>query len=98
MESDDVISGELSEGGEYVRYNLYGIMLEVTSKYVPPLRPIGRGAYGLVWLVQLLPFSLSCKFFILSAYSLMIITLLKLLVPLVHQRLSCYLILYVYFF
>ncbi|KAL0330038.1 UNVERIFIED_CONTAM: Mitogen-activated protein kinaseMMK2 [Sesamum radiatum] len=42
------ISGVLTHGGKYVRYNLYGNLFEVSSKYVPPLRPLGRGAYGLV--------------------------------------------------
>ncbi|KAL3652726.1 Mitogen-activated protein kinase 4 [Castilleja foliolosa] len=42
------ISGMLTHGGKYVRYNLYGNLFEVPSKYVPPLRPLGRGAYGLV--------------------------------------------------
>ncbi|KAL8498508.1 hypothetical protein ACS0TY_021731 [Phlomoides rotata] len=47
MESE--MRGELSDGGgEYVRYNVYGSLFEVSTKYVPPLRPIGRGAYGLV--------------------------------------------------
>ncbi|URD98588.1 mitogen-activated protein kinase [Musa troglodytarum] len=32
----------------YVRCNVYGNLFEVTAKYVPPLRPIGRGAYGIV--------------------------------------------------
>ncbi|KAL1220743.1 Mitogen-activated protein kinase 11 [Cardamine amara subsp. amara] len=35
-------------GGSYVQYNLYGNLFEVSSKYVPPLRPIGRGASGIV--------------------------------------------------
>ncbi|CAL5187509.1 unnamed protein product [Lathyrus oleraceus] len=34
--------------GRYVQYSLYGNLFEVSSKYVPPLRPIGRGAYGIV--------------------------------------------------
>ncbi|KAG8375007.1 hypothetical protein BUALT_Bualt10G0054700 [Buddleja alternifolia] len=42
------ISGVLTHGGKYVRYNLYGNLFEVSNKYVPPLRPLGRGAYGLV--------------------------------------------------
>lgn len=37
-----------THGGKYVRYNLYGNLFEVDSKYVPPLKPLGRGAYGLV--------------------------------------------------
>lgn len=43
------IKGVHTHGGRYVRYNVYGILFEVSSKYVPPIRPIGRGAYGLVW-------------------------------------------------
>lgn len=43
------IKGVLTHGGRYVQYNVYGNLFEVSAKYVPPLRPIGRGAYGLVW-------------------------------------------------
>lgn len=42
------IKGVLTHGGRYVQYNVYGNLFEVSAKYVPPLRPIGRGAYGLV--------------------------------------------------
>lgn len=35
-------------GGKYVKYSLYGNLFEVSKKYVP-IRPVGRGAYGLVW-------------------------------------------------
>lgn len=49
------IKGVLTNGGKYARYNLYGNLFEVSSKYVPPIRPIGRGAYGLVWLVRIHP-------------------------------------------
>ncbi|KAJ8448311.1 hypothetical protein Cgig2_021939 [Carnegiea gigantea] len=42
------IEGEIKHGGRYVVYNLHGSLFEVSSKYVPPIRPIGRGAYGLV--------------------------------------------------
>jgi mitogen-activated protein kinase 1/3 len=31
-----------------VLYNVYGNLFEVASKYAPPIRPIGRGAYGIV--------------------------------------------------
>ncbi|MBA0646263.1 hypothetical protein Goklo_014240, partial [Gossypium klotzschianum] len=37
-----------THGGRYVQYNVYGNLFEVPSKYVAPLRPIGRGAYGIV--------------------------------------------------
>ena len=43
------IPGVLTHGGRFVQYNIYGNMFEVTAKYVPPLFPIGRGAYGVVW-------------------------------------------------
>ncbi|PHT57684.1 Mitogen-activated protein kinase 4 [Capsicum baccatum] len=42
------IGGVIVHGGQYVRYNVYGNLFEVSSKYIPPIRPIGRGAYGLV--------------------------------------------------
>ncbi|XP_047321448.1 mitogen-activated protein kinase homolog MMK2-like [Impatiens glandulifera] len=42
------MKGVLTHGGQYVRYNVFGNMFEVSRKYVPPLRPVGRGAYGLV--------------------------------------------------
>lgn len=42
------IRGVLTHGGRYVQYNVYGNLFEVTKKYVPPLRPLGRGAYGIV--------------------------------------------------
>ncbi|KAL5747545.1 hypothetical protein ACOSP7_024549 [Xanthoceras sorbifolium] len=42
------IKGVHTHGGRYVQYNVYGNLFEVSSKYVPPIRPIGRGAYGIV--------------------------------------------------
>lgn len=45
------IKGIPTHGGRYVQYNVYGNLFEVSSKYVPPIRPIGRGAYGIVWWV-----------------------------------------------
>lgn len=46
---DQSTKGLATHGGQYVQYNVYGNIFEVTRKYVPPLRPIGRGAYGIVW-------------------------------------------------
>eukprot|EP00850_Spirogloea_muscicola_P019508 SM000192S04903 [mRNA] locus=s192:162255:164345:+ [translate_table: standard] len=40
--------GEALPGGAYVRYNVFGNAFDVHPKYVPPFRPIGRGAYGIV--------------------------------------------------
>ncbi|KAK4365415.1 hypothetical protein RND71_016773 [Anisodus tanguticus] len=42
------IRGVRIHGGQYVRYNVYDNLFEVSTKYVPRIRPIGRGAYGLV--------------------------------------------------
>ncbi|GER42004.1 mitogen-activated protein kinase [Striga asiatica] len=35
-------------GGKFTQYNVLGNLFEVPSKYIPPINPIGRGAYGLV--------------------------------------------------
>jgi len=40
-------------GGKYLRYNILGNVFEVYAKYAPPLQPVGRGAYGIVWFVLL---------------------------------------------
>ncbi|GLT46570.1 hypothetical protein SLA2020_203140 [Shorea laevis] len=45
---DHSIKGIPTHGGRYVRYNVYGNLFEVPRKYVPPIRPVGRGAYGIV--------------------------------------------------
>ncbi|MED6156487.1 Mitogen-activated protein kinase mmk2 [Stylosanthes scabra] len=42
------MTGVLTHGGRYVNYNLYGNLFQLPSNYVPPIRPIGRGAYGFV--------------------------------------------------
>ncbi|XWS38314.1 hypothetical protein CRYUN_Cryun19dG0121100 [Craigia yunnanensis] len=44
------IKGVLTHGGKYGQYNMYGNYFEVSSKYVPRIRPIGRGAYDIVWI------------------------------------------------
>lgn len=38
-----------TNGGQFIQYNIFGNMFEVTAKYRPPIMPIGRGAYGIVW-------------------------------------------------
>ncbi|KAG6634024.1 hypothetical protein CIPAW_12G090100 [Carya illinoinensis] len=38
----------LTHNGRYVQYNVCGNLFEVSAKYVPPIRPIGRGASGIV--------------------------------------------------
>lgn len=45
---DANILGVRTHGGGYTQYNIFGNIFEITSKYVPPIRPIGRGAYGIV--------------------------------------------------
>ncbi|GAA0172187.1 non-receptor serine/threonine protein kinase [Lithospermum erythrorhizon] len=42
------IPATLSFGGRFIQYNIFGNMFEVTSKYKPPIMPIGKGAYGIV--------------------------------------------------
>ncbi|WOL14844.1 hypothetical protein Cni_G23625 [Canna indica] len=37
-----------THGGRYLQYNIFGNFFEITSKYQPPITPIGRGAYGIV--------------------------------------------------
>jgi hypothetical protein len=43
----------LTHGGRFLLYNIFGNQFEITSKYQPPIMPIGRGAYGIVWYVPL---------------------------------------------
>ena len=43
------IPATLSHGGKYIAYNIFGNIFEVTAKYKPPIMPIGKGAYGIVW-------------------------------------------------
>ncbi|KAF6162177.1 hypothetical protein GIB67_008306 [Kingdonia uniflora] len=42
------IRGVITHGGRFMQYNVYGNLFEVSNKYVPPIRPVGRGAYGIV--------------------------------------------------
>ncbi|CAL5003978.1 unnamed protein product [Urochloa decumbens] len=42
------IKGTHTHGGRYVQYNVYGNLFEVSAKYVPPIRPVGRGACGII--------------------------------------------------
>ncbi|KAK4391137.1 Mitogen-activated protein kinaseMMK1 [Sesamum angolense] len=44
----DHIPATLSHGGRFIQYNIFGNIFEVTSKYKPPIMPIGKGAYGIV--------------------------------------------------
>ncbi|XP_052171083.1 mitogen-activated protein kinase 3 [Diospyros lotus] len=37
-----------THGGLFIQYNIFGNLFEITSKYRPPIMPIGRGAYGIV--------------------------------------------------
>ena len=39
----------LSHVGRFIQYNIFGNIFEVTAKYKPPIMPIGKGAYGIVW-------------------------------------------------
>jgi mitogen-activated protein kinase 1/3 len=42
----------MTHGGRFLLYNIFGNQFEITSKYQPPIMPIGRGAYGIVWYVR----------------------------------------------
>ncbi|KAI5421836.1 Mitogen-activated protein kinase mmk2 [Lathyrus oleraceus] len=46
--AENNIRGIPTHGGRYLQYNIYGNLFEVSRKYVPPIRPVGRGAYGIV--------------------------------------------------
>ncbi|KAL4334746.1 hypothetical protein GQ457_07G034080 [Hibiscus cannabinus] len=51
MENEEMaidLRGTPAYNGRYVRYNILGNIFEVPSKYVPPIQPVGRGAYGIV--------------------------------------------------
>ncbi|XP_076958298.1 mitogen-activated protein kinase homolog NTF6-like [Bidens hawaiensis] len=43
-----VSKGLPAYGGKYIHYNVLGNLFEVSSKYAPPIQPLGRGAYGVV--------------------------------------------------
>jgi hypothetical protein len=61
------IVGTPTHGGYYMRYNIFGNLFEVSAKYVTPIRPIGRGAYGIVWFVSSLDaYICSVDFFVLT--------------------------------
>lgn len=45
----EIIPAMLSHGGRFIQYNIFGNIFEVTAKYKPPIMPIGKGAYGIVW-------------------------------------------------
>uniref|UniRef100_A0A7C9F755 Mitogen-activated protein kinase n=1 Tax=Opuntia streptacantha TaxID=393608 RepID=A0A7C9F755_OPUST len=48
MNTEQRFPGVPTHGERYIQYNLYGNLFEVSRKYVPPIRPVGRGAYGIV--------------------------------------------------
>ncbi|KAF9597883.1 hypothetical protein IFM89_022095 [Coptis chinensis] len=37
-----------THSGRFIQYNIFGNLFEITTKYRPPIMPIGRGAYGIV--------------------------------------------------
>ncbi|MCO5560894.1 hypothetical protein L7F22_014514 [Adiantum nelumboides] len=42
------IHGVFTHGGQLLQYNVFGHVFDVTAKYRPPVKPISRGAYGVV--------------------------------------------------
>ena len=59
MGAAEAIPATLSHGGRFIQYNIFGNVFEVTAKYKPPIMPIGKGAYGIVWFVSLFHFFIS---------------------------------------
>ena len=53
----------VTHGGRFLQYNIFGNLFEITHKYQPPIMPIGRGAYGIVWYVlfELEPWLIACE-------------------------------------
>ena len=43
------IGGVVSQCGKFAIYNIYGNEFVLTRRYQPPVRPINKGAYGIVW-------------------------------------------------
>ncbi|GJW16129.1 hypothetical protein Tco_0020262 [Tanacetum coccineum] len=48
LTTGDTIPATLSHGGRFIQYNIFGNIFQVTTKYKPPIMPIGKGAYGIV--------------------------------------------------
>lgn len=44
-----VVEGIATHGIKHVTYNVLGNIFQVPSKYVPPIKHVGTGAYGIVW-------------------------------------------------
>jgi len=49
MENEVTETGIPTYDGKYVQYNILGNLFQVSANYVPPIQPVGRGAYGIVW-------------------------------------------------
>eukprot|EP00271_Cylindrocystis_brebissonii_P005757 TRINITY_DN17_c1_g1_i1.p1 TRINITY_DN17_c1_g1~~TRINITY_DN17_c1_g1_i1.p1 ORF type:complete len:400 (+),score=50.38 TRINITY_DN17_c1_g1_i1:528-1727(+) len=48
MDAEANVTGIRTYNGYYTRYNIFKHIFEISFKYIPPIRPIGRGAYGIV--------------------------------------------------
>lgn len=65
-----------THGGQFVQYNIFGNMFEITAKYRPPIMPIGRGAYGIVWYLLISFFdSINFLLFLLRLYGILFLAL-----------------------
>jgi hypothetical protein len=83
-DSGSCISGVSTHDGQYTQYNIFGNSFEVSAKYVPPIRPIGRGAYGIVWCVFILfPSALPSLRCLLLLFSVVVIVVVVVVVPLI---------------
>jgi hypothetical protein len=74
-DSGSCITGVSTHDGQYTQYNIFGNSFEVSAKYVPPIRPIGRGAYGIVWCVFIL-FPSALRYLLLLLFSVVLLLLL----------------------
>ena len=63
------IPATLSHGGRFIQYNIFGNIFEVTAKYKPPIMPIGKGAYGIVWSMRSLFFGVLLCFVLSMLWS-----------------------------
>jgi hypothetical protein len=48
-EAEAGVRGVFTHKGRFIQYNLLGFLFDVTAKFRPPIKPISRGAYGIVW-------------------------------------------------
>lgn len=80
-----------THGGKYIKYNIFENSFEITAKYRPPVMPIGRGAYGIVWYVFLVDWKSTVLFVSISQILRFLLRINSLLFQILLQifRLNC---------